>query len=63
MPDHRIDELDDIDVEGPAGTQLTHAPDHGHDMRFDLEREIREHPVRSLAIALVGGFLLAKILD
>ena len=62
MPDHRIDELDDIDVEGPAGTQLTHAP-HGRDMRFDLEREIREHPVRSLAIALVGGFLLAKLLD
>lgn len=62
MPDHRIDELDDIDVEGPAGTQLTHAP-HDRDMRFDLEREIREHPVRSLAIALVGGFLLAKLLD
>ena len=63
MPDHTIDELDDIEVEGPAGTQVTHAMAEGRDIRFDLEREIRDHPLRSLALALVGGFLLAKILD
>ena len=33
------------------------------EMRGDLESEIREHPLKSIAIALVGGYLLAKILD
>lgn len=33
------------------------------EMKDDLEGEIREHPLRSMAIALVGGYLLAKILD
>lgn len=63
MPDHTIDELDDIEIEGPGRTQLTHAFTEGHDYGFDLEREIREHPLRSLAVALVGGFLIAKLLD
>lgn len=62
MPDHTIDELDDIAVEGPGGTQLTHALTT-RDAGFDLEREIREHPLRSIAIAVVGGFLIARLLD
>ena len=62
MPDRTIDELDDIEVEGPGGTQLTHAL-VTRDTGFDLEREIREHPLRSIAIALVGGFLVARLLD
>lgn len=33
------------------------------DMRSDLESEIREHPLKSIAIALGAGYLLAKILD
>lgn len=33
------------------------------DMRADLESEIREHPLKSIAIALGAGYLLAKILD
>jgi len=33
------------------------------DMRNDLENSIREHPLRSMAIALGAGYLLARILD
>ena len=29
----------------------------------DVEREIREHPIRSIAIALGCGYLLARLLD
>ena len=33
------------------------------DMRGDLENNIREHPLRSMVIALGAGYLLARILD
>ena len=36
----------------------------GHDideMRNDLEREIRSHPIKSIAIALGAGYLLGRI--
>ena len=33
------------------------------DMRDDLENSIREHPLRSMVLALGAGYLLAKILD
>ena len=85
-------------VEGPGGTQATHAapsPDsddardfvedartrlqaraqravevstdylRGHDveeMRSDLEREIRAHPIKSIAIALGAGYVLGRLL-
>lgn len=58
-----LDELDDIDVEGPGGTQLTHPLREGRDVRGGLEREIRNHPIRSVAAALLGGYLLAKLVD
>jgi hypothetical protein len=32
-------------------------------VKRDLEGEIREHPLRSIAIALGCGYILAKILD
>ena len=32
-------------------------------MRSDLETHIRERPIASMAIALLGGYLLAKIVD
>jgi ElaB/YqjD/DUF883 family membrane-anchored ribosome-binding protein len=32
-------------------------------MRHDLEDGIREHPLRSMAIAVGCGYLLAKLLD
>ena len=31
--------------------------------RRDVEQEIRDHPIRSLAIALGTGYLLARLLD
>jgi hypothetical protein len=31
--------------------------------RQDIEREIQEHPIRTIAIALGAGYLLARILD
>ena len=31
------------------------------EMRSDLEREIRAHPIKSIAIALGAGYLLGKI--
>ena len=63
MTDQTID-LDDIEAEGPGGTQLTHPiAMEGRDITRDLEQQIREHPVRSLAIALIGGFLIAKLFD
>ena len=31
--------------------------------KSDVEREIREHPIRSIAIALGCGYLLARLLD
>lgn len=34
-----------------------------HAMRRDLEEGIREHPLKSIAIALGCGYVLAKILD
>lgn len=110
--DHAIndaDDLNDINVEAPGGTQATHAGvaddtasesgttqanfsdfarrprvrrrdraiqglsdvrnrsmnrlrdyDVG-DARGDLESRIREHPVASMAVAVLAGFLLAKI--
>jgi hypothetical protein len=33
------------------------------DMRADLETSIREHPLRSMVLALGAGYLLARILD
>lgn len=33
------------------------------DMKQDLETQIRAHPIASLAVALLGGYLLAKITD
>jgi ElaB/YqjD/DUF883 family membrane-anchored ribosome-binding protein len=36
----------------------------GHDiedMRNDLEREIRAHPIKSIAIALGAGYLIGKL--
>jgi ElaB/YqjD/DUF883 family membrane-anchored ribosome-binding protein len=33
------------------------------EMRSDLEREIRDHPLKSIAIALGCGYILAKLLD
>lgn len=32
-------------------------------MRAELEEQIRNHPIASMAIAVLGGFLLAKIVD
>lgn len=34
-----------------------------NDIREDLEDRIRAHPVASIAIAVLGGYLLAKIVD
>ena len=31
------------------------------DMRSDLEREIRAHPIKSIAIALGAGYVLGKL--
>lgn len=33
------------------------------DMKEDLEMQIRAHPIASMAIALLGGYLLAKLTD
>lgn len=33
------------------------------EIRENLEREIREHPLKTLGIAVACGFLLAKLLD
>lgn len=83
MAEDTFDDLNDIDVEAPGGTQATHsasAPRRGPrvrvaegvayvrandiaGMRDDLEHQIREHPLRSIAIALGAGYLLSKILD
>jgi hypothetical protein len=67
MPRQRRRPVDNTETEGPGGTQLTHAATALSDDVADhmnwLEEEIREHPIRSLAIAVVGGILLAKLLD
>lgn len=33
------------------------------EMRNDLQDEIREHPIRSLVLAVGAGYLLSKIID
>jgi len=45
-----------------AGKAYVRANDIG-DMKADLEREIREHPLKSIAIALAAGYLLSKLVD
>lgn len=62
MVEVNTENLNDIELEGPGGTQVTHAASLRR-MRGGLETEIREHPLKSLAIALGCGYLLAKILD
>lgn len=49
-----------------AGRALEVSTDYmrGHDlddMRSDLEREIRAHPIKSIALALGAGYVIGKI--
>ena len=51
-------------VRGAADASAAYMRDHDvNEMRSDLEENIRKHPLKSLAIALVGGYFLAKIID
>ena len=60
--DEGDDGLNDTDMEGPGGTQATHpAIRWMRERDFDLTDEIREHPLRSIALALGAGYLLSKI--
>jgi hypothetical protein len=63
--DTLADELDQAD-DSLLGRALNGDFPAGLDMdeiRENLEREIREHPLKTLAIAVGAGFLLAKLLD
>ena len=66
------DDLNDTGVEAPGGTQATHPAirwvrdrDFSQigDLPGDLTEQIREHPIRSLALAFGAGYLLSKIVD
>lgn len=63
---------EEIYDEGPGGTQVTHpAIKWMRDREFDirdvgdlpanLSEEIREHPLRSIALAVGAGYLLSKL--
>jgi len=70
--DDIYDDLNDTDMEAPGGTQATHPAirwmrDRDFDVRdiadlpANLSDEIREHPLRSIALAVGAGYLLSKI--
>ncbi|HUP89205.1 MAG TPA: hypothetical protein VM100_07645 [Longimicrobiales bacterium] len=51
-------------VRGAADAGASYVRDHDvTEMRSDIENNIRKHPLRSLTIALVGGYLLGKMVD
>ncbi|MGQ0815804.1 MAG: hypothetical protein ACT4O1_15320 [Gemmatimonadota bacterium] len=63
MATETFDELNATDMEAPGGTQVTHPTTAARAVRSDFEREIREHPLRSVVLALAGGYILARLLD
>lgn len=64
MANQRNRDLNNTGLEGPGGTQLTHAARRGGGVQdVNVEGMIRDHPVLSIALALLGGFLIAKLLD
>ncbi|HUP90166.1 MAG TPA: hypothetical protein VM100_12470 [Longimicrobiales bacterium] len=70
MADQTYDDLNETEIEGAGGTQATHSatgprvhPAVRWVQEHNLETEIREHPIRSMVLAIGAGYLISRIID